>query len=102
MMGYCKLCISFMKYAPAVYYNYKRKSTKGWSIFNILLDIVGGVFSFASGSIEVSDGLNVTKLILAITTVFFDVIFIVQHYCLYNRNKEFYSDEVGEMGDPLV
>ena len=85
-----------MKYAPAVYYNYKRKSTKGWSIFNILLDLVGGVFSFASGSIEVGDGLNVTKLILAITTVFFDVIFIVQHYCLYKNKGEFYEKEGGE------
>ena len=96
-MGYCKLSISFMKYAPAVYWNYKRKSTKGWSIFNIVLDLVGGIFSFASGSIEVDNGLNITKLILSITTIFFDTIFIIQHYCLYRKNTEFYDEEGGSI-----
>lgn len=29
-----------------MYWNYQRKSTKGWSIFNILMDLTGGVLSF--------------------------------------------------------
>lgn len=53
VLGYSKLVISFVKYSPAVYWNFKRKSTKGWSIFNILLDLVGGAFSLASGSISI-------------------------------------------------
>lgn len=77
--------ISFVKYTPAAYWNYKRKSTKGWSIFNILLDLVGAAFSIASGSLSVSNGLNITKMILALLTVFYDMIFILQHYCLYNK-----------------
>jgi hypothetical protein len=36
---------------------------------------------------SVSNGLNITKLILAILSVFYDFIFIIQHYCLYNKNK---------------
>lgn len=47
MMGYFKLTISFFKYLPQFYWNYKRKSTKGWSIANIILDLTGGTFSFA-------------------------------------------------------
>jgi hypothetical protein len=47
MMGYFKLSISFLKYLPQFYWNYKRKSTKGWSIANIILDLAGGTFSFA-------------------------------------------------------
>merc|ERR1711976_581909 len=34
--------ISLIKYIPQAYQNYKRKSTTGWSIHNILLDISGG------------------------------------------------------------
>jgi len=86
-LGYCKLAISFVKYTPAVYWNYKRKSTKGWSIFNILLDLVGAAFSIASGGLSVENGLNVTKMILALLTVGFDFIFIIQHYCLYRGNE---------------
>jgi cystinosin len=95
-LGYSKLAIGFMKYAPPVYWNYKRKSTKGWSIWNILFDLTGGVFSFASGSIALDNGLNATKLILAIITIVFDLIFVVQHYCIYrgSSTKEgFYLEE---------
>ncbi len=87
-LGYGKLVISFVKYSPAVYWNYKRKSTKGWSIFNILLDLVGGTFSLASGSVSVQNGLNVTKLILAFLTVVYDLIFVVQHYVMYRGNDQ--------------
>ena len=46
IMGYFKLAISNLKYLPQLYWNYKRKSTKGWSIFNILMDFTGGAGSF--------------------------------------------------------
>jgi cystinosin len=65
-MGYAKLTISFLKYTPAAYWNWKRKSTKGWSIFNIILDLVGATFSIASGGLSTSNGLNITKMILAL------------------------------------
>ena len=84
-MGYAKLTISFLKYTPAAYWNWKRKSTKGWSIFNIILDLVGATFSIASGGLSTSNGLNITKMILALLTVIYDFIFIIQHYCLYNK-----------------
>lgn len=45
-MGYFKLCISTLKYLPQIYWNYLRKSTRGWSIFNILMDLTGGSLSF--------------------------------------------------------
>lgn len=91
-MGYGKLVLSFLKYSPAVYWNFKRKSTKGWSIFNILLDLVGAAFSIASGSLSVSNGLNVTKMVLALLTIFYDSIFVFQHYVLY-RKRAPRSDE---------
>ena len=77
-----------MKYSPAVYWNWKRKSTKGWSIFNIILDLIGGGFSLASGGISVENGLNITKLALALLTIVYDLIFVFQHYLLYRPKKE--------------
>ena len=83
MIGYGKLLVSIVKYSPPVYWNYKRKSTKGWSIFRNLADFVGGVTSLASGILSASKGFNITKISLAILTIFYDVIFIFQHYVLY-------------------
>ena len=45
--GYNKALITFLKYSPQVYHNYKRKSTKGWSLANIFMDFSGGLLSFA-------------------------------------------------------
>jgi cystinosin len=46
VMGYCKAAISFVKYVPQVYLNYSRKSTVGFSLANVLLDLTGGILSF--------------------------------------------------------
>lgn len=43
--SYVKLSITLIKYIPQAYYNYKRKSTVGWSIGNIFLDFTGGILS---------------------------------------------------------
>lgn len=45
VMGYAKAAISFVKYCPQVYLNYKRKSTVGWSLANVILDFTGGSLS---------------------------------------------------------
>lgn len=45
LLGYVKIFISLIKYIPQVLLNYRRKSTAGWSIWNILLDLTGGTLS---------------------------------------------------------
>ena len=105
MGGYCKALITFVKYCPQVYLNWRRKSTVGWSIANILLDFTGGmgsilqqVFEFAdlcgkNGSCDFfnpggsSDAFNVVKFMLGVIAVFFDLIFITQHFILYRHNR---------------
>ena len=52
VMGYAKLTLVLVKCFPQLYWNYRRKSTLGWSIANILLDLIGGVFSFISASLS--------------------------------------------------
>lgn len=43
--SYIKLSITLIKYVPQAVMNYRRKSTVGWSIGNILLDFTGGTLS---------------------------------------------------------
>ncbi len=97
--------------------NYMRKSTVGWSIGNVLLDftgvgrvggekivnrpgvpsipLAGGILSFLQMVLQSYNNNdwtifygNVTKLGLSILSVFFDVVFLVQHYILSRDRKE--------------
>lgn len=90
--GYCKAAITFLKYSPQVYLNYKRKSTVGWSIGNVMLDFSGGLFSLLQLVIEavgngkpiIGDGaFNLIKFVLSILSIGYNIIFMVQHYILY-------------------
>lgn len=67
--------------------NYKRKSTAGWSIWQILLDFAGGIMSIFQLLIDSSlqndwSGIsgNLVKFLLGNVSIFFDIIFCVQHY----------------------
>uniref|UniRef100_A0A8D9BQF6 Cystinosin homolog n=1 Tax=Cacopsylla melanoneura TaxID=428564 RepID=A0A8D9BQF6_9HEMI len=93
-----KLTITLIKYMPQAYMNYKRKSTTGWSIGNVLLDFIGGLFSFLQMIILAYNFddwhsliTDTTKLGLAVFTLVFDLLFIVQHYILYTDHKEVYK-----------
>ncbi len=94
--GLMKVLISFVKYLPQVYLNWYRKTTTGWSLENVLLDLVGGVLSFiqifidwadSGATSQFSGGLNIAKFLLAIVCILFDGIFLFQHYVLYNPAK---------------
>ncbi|KAG9509483.1 Cystinosin-like protein, partial [Fragariocoptes setiger] len=87
-----KLVITLVKYIPQAYLNYKRKSTEGWSVVNILLDLTGGLLSLAQMfflAYNYNDWIaifgNFTKFGLALASMGFDILFIVQHYVLYRN-----------------
>ena len=72
---------------PQAYVNYKRKSTVGWSISQILLDFAGGIMSILQLVIDASlqadwSGVsgNPVKFGLGNISILFDVIFMTQHY----------------------
>jgi cystinosin len=44
-MSYIKLVLTIIKCMPQVYMNYLLKSTVGWHIQNVILDLIGGVLS---------------------------------------------------------
>lgn len=75
--------------------NTRYQSTEGWSIGNILFDILGGLLSLTQIfllAINYNDWPSIwgsiTKLVLAIVSIIFDLIFITQHYCLYRNQKQ--------------
>ena len=90
VLGYIKLLATFVKYIPQAFVNFKRKSTKGWSINQILFDVTGGVLSILQLVIDASfqgdwSGItgNPLKFGLGAVSIVFDIIFITQHYILY-------------------
>ncbi|XP_043249562.1 cystinosin homolog isoform X2 [Colletes gigas] len=99
--SYIKLCITLIKYIPQAFYNYKRKSTVGWSIGNIFLDFTGGIFSMLQmilNAYNYDDWESIfgdpSKFGLGFFSVAFDIFFIVQHYIFY-RNREEYVEIPG-------
>lgn len=88
--SYVKLGITLIKYMPQAYMNYRRKSTAGWSIGNIILDFTGGSLSILQMliiSYNNDDWGSIfgdpTKFGLGLFSILFDILFIVQHYLLY-------------------
>ena len=108
-LGWSKVFISLIKYIPQCVSNFRRKSTIGWNIHNILLDFTGGVFSFGQNIIDscrdafsvTSEGqskpLNIAKYALSFISIFFDIIFMVQHYILFrNSNSDLGEKKLDE------
>lgn len=89
-----------VKYAPQAWLNFRRKSTKGLSITMFLLDITGAILSLLQLVIDSASGGdwsgvlgNPAKFALGNVTLFFDVLFLYQHYVLYRGAMD---DEVPE------
>ena len=53
-IGYIKLIVTFVKYIPQAWFNFKRKSTLGWSIDQVLFDVTGGILSLLQLLIDAS------------------------------------------------
>ncbi|KAJ9614028.1 hypothetical protein H2200_002164 [Cladophialophora chaetospira] len=110
-LGYVKLIVTFVKYIPQATFNYKRKSTEGWSIWQILFDLTGGLLSTAQLVLDASFGGdwsgitgNSLKLGLANISMAFDAVFITQHYILYRGQDDVstFSDDEDETHRPLL
>lgn len=90
-----KLVVSILKYIPQVYLNFKRKSTVGWNIWNVLLDFSGGSLSVLQQLIDCGttgnwNGIagNPIKFCLGSLSMVYDVMFMLQHFCFYRENNK--------------
>ncbi|XP_070563046.1 cystinosin-like [Ptychodera flava] len=105
-LSYIKLGVTLIKYIPQAYMNFRRKSTEGWSIGNVLLDFTGGSLSLLQMfliSYNYNDWKSIfgdpTKFGLGVFSICFDILFIVQHYVLYRGNapKDINSEETDKL-----
>ncbi|KAI0194604.1 PQ loop repeat-domain-containing protein [Astrocystis sublimbata] len=88
--SYVKVLITAVKYAPQLLLNHRARSTQGWDISQILLDFTGGLLSLAQLGIDSYlqhdwSGVtgNLAKVILGNVSVFYDLLFMGQHFWLY-------------------
>ena len=92
-LGYIKLLVTLVKFTPQLLRNFRNRSTQGWSIWQILLDLTGGVLSisqlaidsYLQGSWHGFTG-NPVKFMLANVSMVYDALFMLQHYVLYKHN----------------
>jgi cystinosin len=103
LLSYMKILVTLIKYMPQVLLNFRRKSTAGWSIWQILLDFTGGVLSDAQLFLDcwhLRDWSGVTgnlaKFFLGAVSIVFDIIFMLQHYVLYPDRRSTTILEVAE------
>ncbi|XP_066918183.1 cystinosin-like [Clytia hemisphaerica] len=101
--SYIKLGITLIKYIPQAVMNYRRQSTVGWSIGNVLLDFTGGSFSLiqmfflAYNNNEWNSIFgDFTKFGLGFFSILFDILFMTQHYILYRHSREYTPIEDNE------
>ncbi|XP_055381281.1 cystinosin homolog [Condylostylus longicornis] len=95
--SYIKLAITLIKYIPQAIMNFRRKSTVGWSIGNVLLDFTGGILSMLQMTLNAynhDDWVSIfgdpTKFGLGLFSVCFDILFILQHYVFYRERIQSY------------
>jgi len=93
--SYIKLGSATVKYVPQAYMNYRRKSTSGFSIVFVILDIIGAIFSLAqmfllSYNNNQWDSIfgNVTKFGQGVLLLSFNILFTLQHYVFYKSTYE--------------
>ncbi|KAK7953890.1 cystinosin [Apiospora saccharicola] len=93
-ISYVKLLVTLIKYAPQLLTNYRNRSTRGWSIWQILLDFSGGTLSIAQQGIDSwlqRDWSGITgnpvKFALGNVSMMYDVFFMTQHYVLYRDDN---------------
>ncbi|KAI0840113.1 PQ loop repeat-domain-containing protein [Hypoxylon sp. FL0890] len=108
-ISYVKLLITLIKYAPQLVFNFRNRSTKGWSIWQILLDFLGGVLSIAQLVIDSylqGDWSGITgnpvKFALGNVSMLYDLVFMTQHYVLYRDDgsaKDGEADSLLERGE---
>jgi cystinosin len=89
--GLVKVVCSFFKYVPQVVFNWQRKSTTGFAAAGMALDFTGGIFSISQQALTshvvgswAPFTRNAAKTSLAVETLVFDAVLLVQHFVLYS------------------
>lgn len=102
LLSYVKILITLLKYLPQIVLNFRRKSTRGFSVWQILLDLAGGILSVGQLVMDCADlgdysGLagNLAKFLLGAVSVVLDAVILVQHYVWFPAPTESASSLAG-------
>jgi len=94
LLSYVKLAVSLTKYLPQLLLNWSRRSTTGWNIDNVLLDFAGGALSLGQLLLDAGCSGEWSQLVgdpvkfaLGFASMFFDVLFMLQHFVLYRAPR---------------
>lgn len=91
-LAYFKIIMSLIKYIPQVLHNYRRKSMHGISRLQIILDLIGALFSFTEfylkNDLPILEAIDSNRGKFGITcvTFLFGIIYLIQIY-LYGSSK---------------
>lgn len=98
LFGINKILLTILKYVTQIIFNYRRKSTYGWSSLNTIFDLLGSFFSLTQVIYDYSNDLidkdyyknplNFVKVMLGIVTIFFDFILFIQRFIVYRKNHK--------------
>jgi len=101
-MSLAKVLISLVKWMPQAILNYRTKKIDGFSMNQIILDLIGGTLSLLQLGIDSAlegswDGVkgNLVKLGLGVGALIFDVLFIMQRYVWYKDASTDENDKDG-------
>ncbi|GMR36619.1 hypothetical protein PMAYCL1PPCAC_06814, partial [Pristionchus mayeri] len=109
-LSYIKMAVTLSKYFPQAIMNFRRKSTIGWSIGNILLDFTGGSLDLLQVALQGINVANFSAIIgnpvkfgLGLVSIIFDIVFMIQHYILYRDQIQFQGyGEIEDEGGPAT
>ncbi|PON44039.1 Lysosomal cystine transporter [Parasponia andersonii] len=104
-----QVSMTIIKYTPQAFMNFKRKNTDGYSIGGVVLDFSGGVANYAQMTVQSIDqnswvnfSGNIGKLLIAFVSIFFDLIFMSQHFLLYGSRRAVIPSKTSEEKEPLI
>jgi len=107
-LSYVKLASTLVKNTPQVLLNFQRRSTAGFTIWAVLLDVPGSVFSLAQLALDswAMEDWNAmlgdpVKLWLAVVSLLIDAVYCVQHYVLYPESDDSDSKRLSEESETL-
>uniref|UniRef100_A0A0K0FS88 Cystinosin (inferred by orthology to a human protein) n=1 Tax=Strongyloides venezuelensis TaxID=75913 RepID=A0A0K0FS88_STRVS len=109
VLSYIKMATTLSKYIPQILSNYRRKSVDGWSIGVVICDFTGGFMANVQMILQAMNtddwtGFlgNPVKFGLGFSSMLFDIVFMVQNFCLYPKKQIkdieelYYSTEINE------
>ncbi|KAL0351081.1 UNVERIFIED_CONTAM: Cystinosin [Sesamum radiatum] len=89
-----QIVMTTIKYMPQAVFNFQRKSTSGFSMGYVSFDFLGSTTSFCQMMVQSIDQRswvnfygNIGKTLLSLVSIFFDILFMVQHFVLYPSKK---------------